>query len=222
WVEARGSGVDAVVRGGGIGWKEGGVNAAMAAKLGLACHLILNGSSEEIPASRYLDELYGAIIHPVRLPGERGPAMQRIASELQAAGAKTMEIPLGASEVLGALGYVAAAEEIYAAGMRFDAIFHCSSSGGTQAGLDVGLQLFGMSDVKLIGVSVDESAASICEWVSEIRDGLAAKLGIRASRPLCVDDRFTGEGYGIASPEGDEATRLLARTEGVVLDPVYT
>src|SRR5205807_1755890 len=150
--------------------------------------------------------LYGAVIHHVPLPQDRVPAMLEIARELRAAGARTMEIPLGASDVVGAMGYVGAAEEIAEAGMRFDAIFHCTSSGGTHAGLDAGLELFGLSDVRLIGVSPDESAASICSHVAKIRDAVAARLGISFTRPLHVDDRFVGKGYGIASPEGNEAT----------------
>jgi L-cysteate sulfo-lyase len=222
FAEAQRTHVDTVLTIGGIRSNHARVTAAIAAKLGLACHLILNGSSEDVPASRYLDELYGAVIHPVPSPQDRVPVMREIAGKLETAGARTMQIPLGASEVLGALGYVRAVEEISAAGIKCDAIFHCSSSGGTQAGLDVGLQLFGLNDVKLIGVSPDESAASICALVAEIRDSAAARLGMSFSRQLHVDDRFVGEGYGIASPEGNEATRLLARTEGVVLDPVYT
>ena len=187
FAEAQRTGVDTVLTIGGIRSNHARVTAAIAAKLGLACHLILNGSSDDVPASRYLDELYGAVIHPVQLPKDRIPTMLEIAGKLQAQGARTMEIPLGASDTLGAMGYVAAAEEIAAAGMKFDAIFHCTSSGGTHAGLDAGLQLFGLSDIRLIGVSPDESAGSICAHVAEIRDAIAARLGINVTRPLNVD-----------------------------------
>jgi L-cysteate sulfo-lyase len=229
FAEAQRTGVDTVLTIGGIRSNHARVTAAIAAKLGMACHLLLNGafqnSPEDVPASRYLDDLYGAVVHPVRLPEDRVPAMLEVARELQAAGARTMEIPLGASDALGALGYVGSAEEIAAAGMSFDAIFHCTSSGGTHAGLDVGLQLFGRSGVKLIGVSPDDSAENISAHVAEIRESVAARLGIDPAtfrRPVHVDDRFVGEGYGKASEEGNEALRLVARTEGVVLDPVYT
>jgi D-cysteine desulfhydrase family pyridoxal phosphate-dependent enzyme len=222
FAEAQRTGVDTVLTIGGIRSNHARVTAAIAAKLGIACHLILGGSSEDVPASRYLDELYGAVIHPVRFSQERVPAMQRIAQELQAGGRRTMEIPLGASNALGALGYVRAAKEIADAGMKFDAIFYCTSSGGTHAGLDAGLQLYGLGEVKLVGVSPDDSAESISTHVAEIRDAVAASLGISLSRALHVDDRFVGEGYGIATAESNQATRLLARTEGVVLDLVYT
>jgi 1-aminocyclopropane-1-carboxylate deaminase/D-cysteine desulfhydrase-like pyridoxal-dependent ACC family enzyme len=224
FAEAQRTGVDTVLTIGNIRSNHARVTAAISARLGIRCHLILNGRAKDVPASRYLDELYGAVIHPVNLPQERGPAMERIAADLHAAGAKVMEIPLGASDALGSLGCVRVAEEIAESGLRFDAIFHSSSSGGTQAGLDAGLQLFGLGDAGLIGVSPDDAAASISAHVAQIRDAIAARLSLEPElrRAVSVDDRFVGEGYGIPSPEGNEATRLLARTEGVVLDPAYT
>ena len=223
FAQARAEGVDTVLTMGGIRSNHARVTAAIAAKLGIECHLILNGGAQgPMPASRYLDDLYGATIHPVATPGERAPVMQGIATELRAIGRRTMEIPLGASDALGAMGYVHAAEEIAQSGLRFDAIFHCSSSGGTHAGLDAGLQLFGLGGARLIGVSPDDPSAEIAAQVAEVRDGIAERLGVYLGRPLEVDDGFIGEGYGIPTPEGDAALRLLARTEAMVLDPVYT
>jgi D-cysteine desulfhydrase family pyridoxal phosphate-dependent enzyme len=218
-------GVDTVLTIGGIRSNHARITAAVAAKLGLECHLILNGKTHEVPASRYLDELYGARVHAVSASQIRVAAMREIAGELRAQGRKTMEIPLGASDAVGALGYFRAAAEIAAAGVRFDAVVHCSSSGGTQAGLDLGLQRWGAGSARLIGVSPDDSSGEIAAKVAGIRGSLAAALGLDAEpvrRPIEVDDRFTGRGYGIPSAEGDEALRLVARAEGIVLDPVYT
>ena len=222
FAEAQSTGVDTVLTIGNIRSNHARVTAAIAARLGIACHLILNGSADDVPASRYLSELYGAIIHPVQASHERVSAMQHLSTNLCAAGAHTMEIPLGASDALGALGIIHVADEIAQYGHRFDAIFHSSSSGGTQAGLDAGLQLHGLHETKLIGVSPDDPADSISTHVIRIRDEIAARLGVNLSRPVTVDDRFIGEGYGLPSPEGTEAMKLLARTEGIVLDPVYT
>jgi L-cysteate sulfo-lyase len=223
FAEAMRRRADAVLTIGGIRSNHARVTAALAARLGFQCHLILNGAAEDPPASLYLDELYGAHIHRVGQPQERTPEMQRIAKELRVRGSNPMEIPLGASDALGALGYVQAAEELAGqASEPFAAIFVCSSSGGTQAGLDAGLQLFGMGGTRLIGVSPDGAAESILPVVSAIRDELAARLKRDFTRLLSIEDRFTGAGYGIPSREGQQATRLLAQTEGIVLDPVYT
>jgi D-cysteine desulfhydrase family pyridoxal phosphate-dependent enzyme len=224
FAEAQRQGVDTVLTIGTIRSNHARVTAAFAARLGMECHLILNGKSFENPASRFLDELYGATIHPVSASQIREATMRQIAEDLRAQGRTTMEIPLGASDVLGAAGYIGAALEIAESGQTFDAIFHCSSSGGTQAGLDAGLQLI-ESPSRLIGVSCDNSGQSIAAYVSEVRDGIAEFLGLgrpALQRPLEVDDRFTGPGYGVLTPESQEALRLLARTEGIVLDPVYT
>jgi D-cysteine desulfhydrase family pyridoxal phosphate-dependent enzyme len=221
FAEAQRQGVDTVLTIGGIRSNHARVTAAIAARLGMECHLILNGKSFENPASRFLDEMYGAIIHPVSASQIREPTMRQIAEDLRAQGRKTMEIPLGASDVLGAAGYIGAAIEIAETGRHFDAIFHCSSSGGTQAGLDAGLQLV-ESNARLIGVSPDNSSESIIAYVAEVRDGIGEMLGTDLRRLLEVDDGFTGPGYGVPTAEGKEALALLARMEGIVLDPVYT
>jgi D-cysteine desulfhydrase family pyridoxal phosphate-dependent enzyme len=225
FAQAQAEGADTVLTVGGIRSNHCRVTAAFAARVGIECHLILSGLAEQKPASTFLDDLYGATIHPVTSRDDRAPTMQRIADELRERGRKPFAIPLGASVPLGALGFIHAAHEIAQGGTRFDAIFHCTSSGGTQAGLDTGLQLYGQERIQLIGVSADDPAASIASNVAEIVGGIADLLGVdRAalSRPIEVDDQFVGQGYGIATPEGGEALRLLARTEGIVLDPVYT
>src|SRR5258707_14053909 len=86
------------------------------------------------------------------------------------------------------------------------------------------LQWLGLGEVRIAGVSLAAAAAPISTQAVQIRGAVAARLGLEPElrRPLTVDDRFIGDGYGIPSPEGTEAMRLLARTEGVVLDPTYT
>src|SRR5262249_48117053 len=143
FAKARHAGADTVLTAGTIRSNHARVTAAIAAKLGFECHLILNGKSHDKPASQYLDEMYGAIIHPVSASQIRMAAMHEITEDLRAKGRKPFEIGLGASDAVGALGYIVAAEEIAGQLLHFDAIFHCSSSGGTQAGLDAGFQLFG-------------------------------------------------------------------------------
>jgi 1-aminocyclopropane-1-carboxylate deaminase/D-cysteine desulfhydrase-like pyridoxal-dependent ACC family enzyme len=213
---------DVILTVGGIRSNHARVTAALAAHLGLECHLILNGEADGTPASLFLDDLYGAKIHRVASPDERVPAMRSIAEQLRAKDRRTYEIPLGASTPLGALGYVqAAAEEVVPVGMQFDVLFHSTSSGGTQAGLLAGLELAG-STTKVVGVSADDPAAEIAARVATIIEGVGDLLDKKFQPAIEVDAGFVGEGYGIPSLEGNEAIELLARTEGIILDPVYT
>jgi len=140
-----------------------------------------------------------------------------------------VEVPIGASVPLGALGYVRAVEEtamqLAAMNARVDYIFHSSSSGGTQAGIVAGCQLFGLEDVHVLGVSPDDPAVSISAEVARIIVGIGELLGLPAGAlrsDVTVLDDFIGPGYGLDSPESVAALKLLARTEGIFLDPVYT
>jgi 1-aminocyclopropane-1-carboxylate deaminase/D-cysteine desulfhydrase-like pyridoxal-dependent ACC family enzyme len=116
--------------------------------------------------------------------------------------------------------------ELGAIGLRPDVIIHSSSSGGTQAGLIAGCALLGFKS-RVIGVSADEPRADLSARVGSLLDEMASFLGgrtetLRGAHPIDVDDSHVGDGYGVASAESIEATRLLARTEGIVVDPVYS
>jgi len=200
------------------------ITAAMAAACGLGCHLVLNPAGQpQPPASLYLDELYGATLHRVSNRLERAPRMLSLEAELRQAGAKPLPIPLGASTPLGSLGFVRAVSELAAAPPSV--IVHATSSGGTQAGLVAGLRLHGLDATRVVGISADDPAAEIAATVRSIISGVEQLLAAPAGSllgPVVVDDSCTGPGYGIPSPESDEALQLLARTEGIVLDPVYS
>jgi 1-aminocyclopropane-1-carboxylate deaminase/D-cysteine desulfhydrase-like pyridoxal-dependent ACC family enzyme len=153
-------------------------------------------------------------------------AMAELSGKLRGEGLRVAEIPLGGSVPLGALGFVRATGEakaqLEAMNIGPRAIFHSSSSGGTQAGIVAGCQLFDWRGLHDFGVSPDDPAASIGGEVTRILQGLEEILGVPLQQPVTVLDQFTGAGYGIPAAEGDEATELLARTEGIMLDPVYT
>jgi D-cysteine desulfhydrase family pyridoxal phosphate-dependent enzyme len=216
-------GYDAVITCGAVTSNHCRVTAALAAQCGLECHLVLNPAVQDgMPASLYLDELYGAVIRKVESRAAREGGMASLAEELRAAGRRPMEIPLGASTPLGALGFVRAIAELP---VPPDVIVHSTSSGGTQSGLLAGLKLHGMAATRVIGVSADDPAAEIASTVRGILAGVELLLEAPARTLECqveVDDRFTGPGYGIPTEEGEEALRLLARFEGIVLDPVYS
>jgi D-cysteine desulfhydrase family pyridoxal phosphate-dependent enzyme len=230
---AKSDGAEIVITMGGEKSNHCRVTAAMCARLGLRCVLVLNDAAVSYPslrpASLYLDELFGAEIHRVSNRQERISTAQKLAEELRARGKKVCAIPLGASTPLGALGFVSAIEEtvaqMKALNLNVDYIFHSSSSGGTQAGIVAGAQLFELGHTQIIGVSADDSSASIGAEVGRIIRGIGDLLELPEGAlrdEVIVLDEFIGAGYGIPTPEAEEAIALVARTEGVTLDPVYT
>ncbi len=229
---AKNSRADVVITAGGVKSNHARVTAALCAKLGLRCILVLNSAAVAYeglnPASLYVDEMFGAEIHRVGHRDERAPAMDLIAKRLRADRKSPLVIPLGASIPLGALGFVMAAKEVKAQldvmNLRVNYLFHSSSSGGTQAGLVAGNSLFNIADY-IIGVSSDDTAASISSEVATIIRGIGEMLGLSEGsldKTVTVLDGYAGTGYGIPTEEGIRATELLARTEGILLDPVYT
>jgi D-cysteine desulfhydrase family pyridoxal phosphate-dependent enzyme len=231
--QAIADGADVIITAGGVKSNHARVTAAMCARLGLQCVLVLNRAAATheglIPASLVIDRMFGAEVHVVDHREERTPAMEAIAGRLRGEGKKVVVVPIGASIPLGALGFVRAAgearEQVDLMGLRIDYVFHSSSSGGTQAGLVAGNQLFNLADKKIIGVSADDTSGSISSEVAEIIRGVGELLELPAGsfdENVTVLDEYFGDGYGVPTNEGTEATELLARTEGVLLDPVYT
>jgi len=225
--EAIASGATALVTCGGIQSNHARVTAAAGAALGLKVVLVLSGSERDAPtANAKLDALFGADVRYVATRDDRVPTMESVADELRDAGDRPFIVPLGASTPTGALGFARGIGEVVAAGLRPSVIIHASSSGGTQAGLIAGCALFGLR-TRIVGISADESASGLRQIVSDLLDGIAARLGARretvgGDRDIEVDDSEVGAGYGIATPASTEAIELLARREGILLDPVYT
>jgi 1-aminocyclopropane-1-carboxylate deaminase/D-cysteine desulfhydrase-like pyridoxal-dependent ACC family enzyme len=229
-VEARARGADTLITVGGIQSNHMRATASTAARLGMQCVLIANGSPPPVPrANALLDALLGAEIQYVASREQRATTMQTLASRMRVDGRMPYEIPLGASTPLGAAAFARAVAELKAqlpAGIVPDAIIHATSSGGTQAGLTAGCALHGLS-TRVIGVSADDPAASIEPTVRGIIDGLGALAGVDGaalarSVHVSVDDTFVGEGYGIATPASREAQTLAAHTEALFVDHTYT
>jgi len=218
---------DTLITCGGVQSNHARVTAAAGASLGVKVILVANGAKPAaLTGNARLNALFGADVRYVASREERAPAMAKIAEELRAAGQKPMVVPLGASTPLGAIGFARAVEELAASPFRPTAIVHSTSSGGTQAGLIVGSALFGLTH-EIIGVSADDPAAALTSTISELITGAAVFLGARpstagADATINVDDTFVGDGYGVPTPASTEALELTARTEGIVLDPVYT
>jgi 1-aminocyclopropane-1-carboxylate deaminase/D-cysteine desulfhydrase-like pyridoxal-dependent ACC family enzyme len=224
--DALRQGADTLITTGGVQSNHARVTASAAAKLGLRCILVANGTAPERPtANALLDRLVGATVRYVGSRDERAPEMERAAIECRAAGCRPYVIPLGASTPLGAAAFVLAVEELLSQIDPPDAIVHSSSSGGTQAGLVAGCALAGVK-TRVIGISADEPSAALSAEIRRIIDGLAPLVGVPPARlapvDVTVDDRFVGEGYGIPTAASGDAIDLLARSEALFLDPTYT
>jgi D-cysteine desulfhydrase len=205
--------------------------AAAAAKAGLKCELILHGKKPELPnGNLLLDELLGAKCHWVERP-QIPVKLSNLPEQLRAQGRKPYVIGIGGSNGVGATGYVLAMIELEGQlrtiQHRLDHIVFASSSGGTQAGMVLGAQLAGFGG-QLHGVSVDKDnleREAYEEEVAQIANECAQYIGsdIRLTKQhIKVVYGYTGEGYGVVSNLEREAIRLMARNEGIILDPVYT
>jgi len=225
--EALAGGADMLITCGGVQSNHARVTAATGAVLGLSVVLVLNGEPQSQPtANALLDALFGADMRYVRSRDERGPMMEQIAGELRAAGRRPWIVPLGASTATGAMGFAKGVAELSAAGVRPDVIVTSSSSGGTQAGIIAGAALIGLKTT-VIGISADDPADSIRAVVRRLLTDVATRLAARADSvgadaEVHVDDTFVGGGYGVSTDASREATELVARCEGIVLDPTYS
>ena len=225
------SGVTTVITCGGPQSNHSRLTAAAAARLGLRCILVVNGDAPEPPTGNaYLHRLFGAEIRTVQSREERDPTMVQVSAEVDAEGGKAIIIPLGASTPLGSLGYVRAAVEIAQQWRALPSaaetwIFVSASSCGTYAGLALGFTLMDRTDVRLVGVSPDVDTDEIMTLTRSLCEGAAGLLGANISLLpdlLLPTAAYVGPGYALATVASGEATSTLARTEGVLLDPVYT
>jgi L-cysteate sulfo-lyase len=204
--------------------------AAAAVRAGLDCVLVLRG--EPPPPERWtgnllLDELLGARI---RWSGNDDPAaaLAAAAEAERAAGQRPYVIPYGGSNEIGAAAYALAFEELWqqmkAEDIHFDRVAFASSSGGTQAGLIVGARACGYEG-QVLGISVDKTSGHLCQTVTALLAPTATHLGLDPSLGLGdvhINDDYLGGGYAVLTSAEREALRLVARTEGILLDPVYT
>ena len=228
--DARAKGATTVITTGSITSNLARTAALVARRMGLKCVLVLNGGDpQKARANARITDLLGVEVHAVATRADRDRRMNEIAATLATRGERVYQIPLGASNEIGSFGMVAAMEEIgiqqLELGEQFDWVVFATSSGGTQAGLEAGRRLFGYHHLQLLGISADDPAADIKQSIRLALDPMLSRLGLPdfgKQDELSVDDRFVGPGYGVPTPESEEAGRLLADAEGILLDPVYT
>lgn len=205
--------------------------AAAAAKAGLQCELILNGGKPETPnGNLLLNKLLGANEHWIER-SQRVGKLQSLAQELRASGRKPYPITVGGSNGVGATGYVVAmielVEQLRVSRQRVDHIVFGTSSGGTQAGIELGARITGYSG-RLHGLSIDKNDPEHLEFESEVAQiandcagYIGADVRLTAS-DIKVVYGYKGEGYGVVGDLEREAIRMMARREGIILDPVYS
>jgi len=204
--------------------------AMVAKRLGLECVLILNGEEPDDPRGNYLiSHLLKTEVVPVSSREERHPKMEEVALRLEGRGERIYKISLGASDDIGSFGFVKALEELNSQqqnmGVQFDALIISSSSGGTQAGLELGKKIFDLSDLRILGISPDDPADSIKNTMVNIIRPMLIRLGMETdlnSEGFVVDESYIGDGYGRSTSLSTEAAELFLKTEGILLDPVYT
>jgi 1-aminocyclopropane-1-carboxylate deaminase/D-cysteine desulfhydrase-like pyridoxal-dependent ACC family enzyme len=224
--QAMAEGADTLITTGGVQSNHARATAAVAARMGLGCVLVANGTPPARPtANAFLDRLLGAEVRYVATREARAPAMDEAAAELRGKGRRPFVIPLGASTPYGAAAYALAVGELLDQIHPPDVIVLSTSSGGTQAGVIAGCRLLGLR-TRVVGISADDPSAAIEDVIRRILGGLEeladCATGTLAGAPVEIDDRFVGDGYGVPTPQSIEAIELAARREALFLDPTYT
>lgn len=183
-----------------------------------------------------LDQLFGAEIHHVSYDAYQSagahyePFLADHAERLQAAGERPYIIPEGGSCPLGVWGYINAARELLTSWKRMgvessapDAVFLALGSGGTLAGLHIGLENAGISPTIVHAINVCDSAAYFQTRVSSLIEQTHSQFGGSHNKGrLNIWDGYVGAGYAMASDEELRFYQSLAQQEGVLLDPCYT
>ena len=234
--DARAQGATTLITTGAVQSNHARMTAAAACAAGMRCVLVLTSTKDVPPVegNLLLDSLYGAEIRlvpsldPMFAVGNDEPVVAEVVSEERAAGRTPYVIPVGGSSGIGVFGYVSGTAELVdqlvAAGEKPSRLYYASGSRGTQAGLTLGAMLCD-APYRVYGVAVSGGEVEKIERAKRIANEAAEKLGLetRLGRvDLFTDQGFIGEGYGIPTTGALEAISLLARTEGILLDPCYT
>src|SRR5262245_44356516 len=231
--EAVANGADTIVSGGVVQSNSQRQVAAVAAKLGLACHLVVYHGRLEPPTPEYkasgnafLNRLFGAQLHDVPWTGDRNAAIRTLVGDLEAQGRKPYFVPYGVSNALGAVGYATTIAEIEAQaallGFAPTALVHCSGSAGTQAGLVAGAAV-AMPTMQIVGIDIDAEPArvraDVVAFAREASDLLDAPFDEAAVEVVAG---HAGPAYGVPHEATIEAIRLGGQLEALALDPVYS
>lgn len=232
--EAVEQGADMVITQGATQSNHARQTAAFAARMGLQCHVLLENRTES-KNEQYLnngnvllDLLHGATI--AHYPGgiDMNAEMETAAGKFRAEGRSVYTIPGGGSNATGALGYVNCALElsyqINDLGLRVDSIVHATGSAGTQAGLVTGLRALN-TGIPVVGIGVRAPRQLQQQSVLKLAGETAGRLGLSGivrEEDVVANCDYVGPGYGLPADSTIEAIEMLARLEGILLDPVYS
>jgi D-cysteine desulfhydrase family pyridoxal phosphate-dependent enzyme len=222
--EAQANGARTLITAGAVQSNHCRQTAAVAAHFGLDCILVLAGTQPAHPSGNLLlDLFFGAQV--VWTDFDRRDAMlKQTFNAAWSEGRRPYLIPYGGSNPTGAAAYVYAVEELLTQDIEPDWIVFPSSSGGTQAGLVLGARRFGFKG-KVLGISVDEPARALQEWVAALATETSERFGkttLFEPGDVLVNSDYVGGGYGVMGMPEREAILMFARYEGLLLDPVYT
>lgn len=232
--DALAKGADHLVTQGAVQSNHVRQTAAVAAKLGLRCTAVLehridtNDHQYLNSGNVLLDRLLGIDIEYRPGGTDMQAAIEEVGAKLQKEGAKPYLIPGGGSNAVGALGYAHVAFELVAQanemGLNIDRLVHATGSAGTQAGLVAGLHALSHS-MRVLGIGVRNPRDKQEANVLKLAQATAAHMGIERPLPASAVEAncdYVGAGYGIPTPGMIEAVQMVARTEGIFLDPVYS
>lgn len=232
--DALTKGSDTIITCGAVQSNHCRLTLAWAVKEGLDCHLVLE---ERVPGSydpqssgnNFLFQMLG--VSSVTIVPGGSPMlqeMQKLADKLAAAGRKPYIIPGGASNSIGALGYVQCAQELqqqmFEQGCNFDHVIVPSGSAGTHAGFLLGMLACNMN-IPVTGIGVNRKKPvqeqAVFDLMRQTADLIGAVVNIPRETVVTYDD-YVGPGYSLPTAAMAEAVTLLARTESILLDPVYS
>ena len=232
--DAEQQGADTIITQGAVQSNHARQTAAIAAKLGYECYLLLeNRTGSDDPdflanGNVLLDDIYNARLSDFPAGTDMNQEMLSLSEELRASGKKPYIIPGGGSNRIGALGYVNAAYELVGQcndqGLKVDHIVHATGSTGTQAGLVTGLTAI-HSGIDLMGISVRAPKEAQEENVYLLACETAELIGSSAAlnrSDVEANSDYVGEGYGMPTDGMIEAVEMAARHESILLDPVYS
>mgnify|MGYP001391718209 FL=1 len=212
--------------------------AAAATKFGMECIIVAKPSwSKEYNGNLFLDELLGAKLVLLEEDNEAldqggklsmEETIENLMADLKTKGKNPYYIPVGGSNSIGSLGYISMTMELIAQanemGIEIGSMVAASGSGGTQTGMILGADVE-KSGIQTVGMAISSDATIVIPKLKDLCNQTSDyyELGLSyEEKDIIFNDNYIGEGYGIPSEEMIEAVKLLARKEGIILDPVYS
>jgi D-cysteine desulfhydrase len=228
--DAIAQGADTVITAGACQSNHCRQTAAAAAKYQLECHLLLGGKEPDRSSGNLLlDKLFGCHIHWAG-KHRKGEDVEKVTKQLIAAGKKPYVIPYGGSNELGAIAFCHAMQELSEQSInspRYSHIVFASSSGGTQAGLMLGERMAEMNS-QIVGISIDKDEINqrgLDERILMLANNTASMVSMESNfseKDIVLNTDYIGDGYGVVGALESEAISIMAKQEGILLDPVYT